>query len=378
MIIVLKNADFSKSNIGTLSSWRISRSLGAGATYVGPTSVDKGAAFTATVTLAEGYEIGTVGVTVTMGGAVLEGAHSISGNVITITITSVTGNVLIKVPTVNTATGEEEEPEEPDIPVVPDEPGTGGDDNAYTLTAADIRTGGWGLYDQMENDTRISVKELINLTAGTTITWEIPSSLKMTITVLKADGTTTDLTNAIYRQLWATGSGEYTVQEDAKMHLIWAKTTDTQTISVSDWGGIYTIDSTPKESTPEEGTPEEGTFTTYTLTANDIESGGWGWYDKMDNDKRLRTKELIPVPAGSVITVDIPSTLKLCITVVKKDNSSTSINTCIIRDLWTTQKTFNVTEDGYLHFVWAKTNDSQPISVSDWGGTYSYQISKEA
>jgi hypothetical protein len=118
MIIVLKKADFSQSNIGTLSSWRISRSLGAGAIYEGPTSVDKGAALSATVTLAEGYEIGTAGVTITMGGIVLSGAHSISGNVITITIASVTGNVLIKVPTVNTTGGEEE----PEVPDTPDEP----------------------------------------------------------------------------------------------------------------------------------------------------------------------------------------------------------------------------------------------------------------
>ena len=109
MIIVLKNADFSQSNIGTLSTWRISRSLGVGATYDGPTSVDKGASFTATVTIAEGYEIGSAGVTVTMGGTVLSGAHSIEGNVITITIAEVTGNVLIKVPTVNTSTGEEDD-----------------------------------------------------------------------------------------------------------------------------------------------------------------------------------------------------------------------------------------------------------------------------
>jgi hypothetical protein len=117
MIITLKGADFSASNIGTLSSWRISRSLGSGATYEGVTSVDKGAAFSATVTLAEGYEVGTAGVTITMGGIVLSGAHSISGNVITITIASVTGNVLIKVPTVNTAGGDE-----PDVPVEPEVP----------------------------------------------------------------------------------------------------------------------------------------------------------------------------------------------------------------------------------------------------------------
>ena len=76
---------------------------------------------------------------------------------------------------------------------------------------------------------------------------------------------------------------------------------------------------------------------------------------------------------GTVITVDIPSTLKLCVTVVKKDNSSKSNDTCIVRDLWTTKNSFNVTEDGYLHLVWAKQTDTQAISVSDWGGTYTYQ-----
>lgn len=123
MIITLKGADFSASNIGTLSSWRISRSLGAGATYEGVSSVDKGAAFSATVTLDEGYEVGAAGVTVTMGGAVISAA-TVNGNVITITIAEVTGNVLIKVPTVNTAGGEEEEPGVPDTPVIPDEPDT--------------------------------------------------------------------------------------------------------------------------------------------------------------------------------------------------------------------------------------------------------------
>ena len=112
MIIILKNADFSLSNIGTLSTWRISRSLGAGATYDGPTSVDKDAAFSATVTIAEGYEIGTTGVTVTMGG--ISQAYTMIDNVITISIAAVTGNVVIKVPTINIATGEEEEPENPD------------------------------------------------------------------------------------------------------------------------------------------------------------------------------------------------------------------------------------------------------------------------
>ncbi len=103
MIITLIGADFSKSNIGTLSSWIISRVLGDGATYAGPLYVDKDAALNATVTLDEGYEIGSDGITITMGGTVLdESYYSIVDNVITFTIDSVTGSVVIKVPTLNT------------------------------------------------------------------------------------------------------------------------------------------------------------------------------------------------------------------------------------------------------------------------------------
>lgn len=107
MIITLKGADFSSNNIGTLSTWSVSKSLGTGATYSGPTSVDKGASLSATVTIATGYELGSAGVTVTMGG--VSGSYAtVSGNTITIKISSVTGNVVIKVPTKNTSSGSED------------------------------------------------------------------------------------------------------------------------------------------------------------------------------------------------------------------------------------------------------------------------------
>lgn len=117
MIITLKNADFSKLNIGTLSTWRITRSLGTGASYEGATSVDKGASFNATITIAEGYELGTVGVTVTMGGNIISSGVTINGNTITIAISEVTGNVVIKVPTVsiNAGGGTGEDPVTPPV-----------------------------------------------------------------------------------------------------------------------------------------------------------------------------------------------------------------------------------------------------------------------
>ena len=136
MIITLMGADFSQSNIGTLSSWRITRSLGSGATYEGVTSVDKGASFSATVTIAEGYELGSSGVTVTMGSNIISAA-TVNGNVITITIAEVTGNIVIKVPTVNVNTGEEEDP---DVPVTPDEPKI---INYFNPDDPEIKTGGF-------------------------------------------------------------------------------------------------------------------------------------------------------------------------------------------------------------------------------------------
>lgn len=116
MIITLKGADFSANYIGTLDTWSIVTTLGGGATYNGVQFVDRDAAFSGTVTLADGYEIGAAGVTVTMGGTTLTNAVTISGSTITISIASVTGTVYITVPTFNTSTGEEDEGQ-PDIEV---------------------------------------------------------------------------------------------------------------------------------------------------------------------------------------------------------------------------------------------------------------------
>lgn len=110
MIIYIKGSSkdiFKDFNIGTLSTYNISTVLGE-AEYDGPTSIDKNTALNATVTIAEGYEVGTAGVTVTMGGSTVTSGVSVSGNVVTISIGSVTGNIVIKVPTKNTSTGEED------------------------------------------------------------------------------------------------------------------------------------------------------------------------------------------------------------------------------------------------------------------------------
>lgn len=112
MIITIKGADFSSANIGTLSTYIISKSIGSGASFDIPNFVDKNSSVNWVITLDEGYTFGTY--SVTMGGD--EVTPTVVDNVMTISIAEVTGNVRIVVATVNENTGEE------DIPVVPDEP----------------------------------------------------------------------------------------------------------------------------------------------------------------------------------------------------------------------------------------------------------------
>lgn len=109
MIITIKGADFSLANIGTLSTYIISKSIGSGASFDIPNFVDKNSSVNWTITLDEGYTFGTY--SVTMGGEVI--TPTVVDNVMTISIAEVTGNVRIVVATVNENTGEEDEPDEP-------------------------------------------------------------------------------------------------------------------------------------------------------------------------------------------------------------------------------------------------------------------------
>lgn len=118
MIITIKGADFSLANIGTLSTYIISKSIGSGATFDIPNFVDKNASANWAITLGEGYTFGTY--SITMGSATI--TPTVSGNVMTISIPSVTGNVRIVVATINESTGEEDNPVVP--PVEPEIPTT--------------------------------------------------------------------------------------------------------------------------------------------------------------------------------------------------------------------------------------------------------------
>lgn len=122
MIITISGANFSASNIGTLSTWTVSKSIGAGAEHSIPSYVDKNSAFNYTITLKDGYTFGTY--SVTMGGQTI--TPTVTETSMKIYIASVTGAIRIEVKTINSSTGEE------DKPVTPEQPGTGGGSGTTT------------------------------------------------------------------------------------------------------------------------------------------------------------------------------------------------------------------------------------------------------
>lgn len=120
MYFILASANFSANNIGTLDQWTITRNLGTGLTYSGPSAVDKDAKLEATITLNPTYTVTST--KVTMGGSDITSNSNYwkgpSNNAYTLSIPagSVTGNISI---TMQTSGGNSEEPETPVNPNPP-------------------------------------------------------------------------------------------------------------------------------------------------------------------------------------------------------------------------------------------------------------------
>jgi hypothetical protein len=121
MIITLKNADFSKNNINSLlTTWPISKTLRGVTASNSATSVEKGAGYTCTFTIQEGYELKVANVVVKMGDAMqmLTWSSVEAGGQATLSIPSVTAAISISIK----ATAISGEPDIPDVPVDPNVP----------------------------------------------------------------------------------------------------------------------------------------------------------------------------------------------------------------------------------------------------------------
>lgn len=116
MIITIKGADFSSANIGTLSTYIISKSISRGASFNIPSFVEKNSSVNWVITLDEDYTFGTY--SITMGSEII--TPTINGSEMTIAIANVTGNIRITIATVYNGVEELPEPDEPNVPTFKD------------------------------------------------------------------------------------------------------------------------------------------------------------------------------------------------------------------------------------------------------------------
>ena len=250
MIITIKGADFSSANIGTLSTYIISKSIGSGATFEIPNFVDKNSSVNWVITLDEGYTFGTY--SVTMGSNVI--TPTVVDNVMTISIAEVTGNVRIVVATVNENTGEEDEPTIPDVPPVEPEvitlySFTGNDFIQGAIYQNGIKTGTSNPttepYIIGGNKTRCCIRPSLALTVdpGSKLRLNIEpagsSALNIAIQSFGEDGAalfneTGELSEVIHDTTWQVNGYEYNLPADHKYLWVVVKKVSNSNITPSE------------------------------------------------------------------------------------------------------------------------------------------------
>lgn len=101
----------------------------------------------------------------------------------------------------------------------------------------------------------------------------------------------------------------------------------------------------------------------YVVTATDMENGGWSYSKKINNTKRVRNRNLIPISAGMQIVYSNP-TLKVVFSVLpnKTSGSYSQLGSWIAPG---GTGVVNITKDGYLVFL-CESADGSEITVTDY------------
>jgi len=134
-----------------------------------------------------------------------------------------------------TATEQPENPEQPEEPVIPD---------PIVIEASDIRNGGYSYGAQNSKSNRISYKELIEVKAGTVITYS-SGSIKLMFNVVSGE----DATSYITQGSWVVGeNATYTVTEGGYLAIIGANIDTGTNITKEAWDAEISIQ-LPAEST---------------------------------------------------------------------------------------------------------------------------------
>lgn len=143
--------------------------------------------------------------------------------------------------------------------------------------------------------------------------------------------------------------------------------------SIGDYNGRFKIETTDNNTTWTQrylSSANEASYSytiagDYKITANDLESGQWSWSRKDDNTARARTKFLIPVNAGTVISYT-NTTFDTFFGVLAQPTDMAYLPGL---SGWRTDSSgvFNVTSDGYLTFVIRNhANNSATVDPSSY------------
>ena len=100
----------------------------------------------------------------------------------------------------------------------------------------------------------------------------------------------------------------------------------------------------------------------YVVTVTDMENGGWSYSSKINNTKRVRNRNLIPVSAGMQIAYSTP-TLRLGFWVLASKTATGSFAQIIGFQDAGSAGTLNITADGYLIILADSANN---ITVADY------------
>lgn len=352
MIITLKKADFSLKNIGTLTTWSISTSYNNSVVEITsgsiPSTVDRtsNTGIQATLTIKEGYELGSAGVTVTMGGSVVTSGITVNGSTITINITSVTGNVTISVPTKSITGGDE--PVEPDTPT-----------SNYTLIHGNKYASG-----HETNTARASISPLtiivpkgVTITNKSTIKWAYYTGVNINHMPSGTGSGTWD--DYKYTGTGAAIGISFKKVDDSAFDWSVDSTNPADYFNVSD-EGLWNGTAEGEEEDPVIPDTPEGTLgdiTTLTL----VNGNPYGTSEQQVAANRVHSKTALYAPAGTVITCKDTTTYKWALRKVKSETDITSaegVTSYKPDSVWTTKTSYTTEENGYWCFILLKASNA--------------------
>ena len=120
--------------------------------------------------------------------------------------------------------------------------------------------------------------------------------------------------------------------------------------------GVETLASIPEDYT---ALTNEVVAGSHIIEASDLESGYWGYSTKINNPKRLRNINLIPVRAGMVVKYTNP-TMRVYFGVLETPTSKTYLQTSGWLNSGAVDAEYAINNDGYMTFNAESTNDITP------------------